>query len=170
MPPYVPLRPIMSKKEPIKSQLRIPAELHALLVEATQETGRSMNAEIVQRLQDSFSGSIANEPDVRVAMEDLAKKVNAYNTVVMALIRDVDPDSKRHAARVALVRKLTGQDVVDPAAKNQRELGDNAHQMGGQRHVQNSAKHSSKQAVQFERAGKEPTADSTRQSEKARKR
>lgn len=38
----------------IRSQLRIPAELHERLRAACNATGRSMNAEIVQRLEESF--------------------------------------------------------------------------------------------------------------------
>jgi hypothetical protein len=51
----------MSQTDPIKSQLRIPAVLHQRLVEATADTGRSMNAEIVHRLEGSFqSAAIAD--------------------------------------------------------------------------------------------------------------
>ncbi|WP_421862501.1 Arc family DNA-binding protein [Marinobacter adhaerens] len=37
-----------------RTQIRIPADLHRALKEATEESGRSLNAEIVARLNDSF--------------------------------------------------------------------------------------------------------------------
>lgn len=39
----------------LKTALRLPRELHSKIQEAAEANGRSMNAEIVQRLQDSFS-------------------------------------------------------------------------------------------------------------------
>jgi len=44
----------MSESDWIKTQLRLPADLQALLVSAAEESGRSMNGEIVRRLSDSF--------------------------------------------------------------------------------------------------------------------
>jgi hypothetical protein len=44
----------MSQPEMIKTQLRIPADLHQRLVEFTGISGRSMNAEIVHRLEQSL--------------------------------------------------------------------------------------------------------------------
>jgi len=44
----------MSQPEVIKTQLRLPAGLHQRLVDWTGITGRSMNAEIVHRLEQSF--------------------------------------------------------------------------------------------------------------------
>lgn len=38
----------------VKSQIRLPAELHAQLLEAASESQRSMNAELVNRLLESF--------------------------------------------------------------------------------------------------------------------
>jgi hypothetical protein len=60
----------MTKKEPIKSQLRIPADLRALLLEATAKSGRSMNAEIVARLRRSFLGAdyFGLDPDMDEAL------------------------------------------------------------------------------------------------------
>lgn len=47
----------MSQTDLIKSQLRIPAALHQRLVEASDKTGRSMNAEILHRLEGSFQAA-----------------------------------------------------------------------------------------------------------------
>lgn len=51
----------MSQSDPIKSQLRIPATLHQRLVDATAQTGRSMNAEIVHRLEGSFQAAAVTD-------------------------------------------------------------------------------------------------------------
>lgn len=47
--------------EQLKTQLRIPADLHQQLVDAAKSSGRSMNAEMVQRLQDSFRRTVDDE-------------------------------------------------------------------------------------------------------------
>ncbi|MEW6383533.1 MAG: Arc family DNA-binding protein [Pseudomonadota bacterium] len=51
----------MSQSDPIKSQLRIPANLHQRLVDATAQTGRSMNAEILHRLEGSFQAAAVTD-------------------------------------------------------------------------------------------------------------
>ncbi|MCU1038649.1 Arc family DNA-binding protein [Stenotrophomonas maltophilia] len=51
----------MSQSDPIKSQLRIPATLHQRLVDATAQTGRSMNAEILHRLEGSFQAAAVTD-------------------------------------------------------------------------------------------------------------
>lgn len=51
----------MSQSDPIKSQLRIPATLHQRLLDATAQTGRSMNAEIVHRLEGSFQAAAVTD-------------------------------------------------------------------------------------------------------------
>lgn len=44
----------MSASDPIRTQIRLPAELHGRLVEAAENGGRSFNGEMVQRLEASF--------------------------------------------------------------------------------------------------------------------
>ncbi|HDS1226013.1 TPA: Arc family DNA-binding protein [Stenotrophomonas maltophilia] len=39
----------------VRSQLRLPAELHQRVAQAAEESGRSMNAEIVHRIEQTFS-------------------------------------------------------------------------------------------------------------------
>lgn len=51
----------MSQSDLIKSQLRIPAALHQRLVDATAQTGRSMNAEILHRLEGSFQAAAVTD-------------------------------------------------------------------------------------------------------------
>lgn len=51
----------MESADPIKTQLRLPAQLQARLVVAAKESGRSMNAEIVHRLAESFDNEDVGE-------------------------------------------------------------------------------------------------------------
>lgn len=41
-----------------RSQLRLPHDLHAAIVKAAEENGRSMNNEIVHRLERSLAGDV----------------------------------------------------------------------------------------------------------------
>lgn len=52
----------MSQQDHIKTALRVPPDLHACLHEAAKLAGRSYNAEIVHRLQQSFQ-AIEPTPD-----------------------------------------------------------------------------------------------------------
>lgn len=45
----------------VKTQLRVPAELHAQLLAAAAKSGRSMNAEIVYRLELAFALEVQND-------------------------------------------------------------------------------------------------------------
>jgi hypothetical protein len=47
----------MTNKEIQKTALRLPRELHSKILLTAAESGRSMNAEIVYRLQTSYEGS-----------------------------------------------------------------------------------------------------------------
>ncbi len=49
----------MAREDP-KFMLRMPADLKARVEEAARAVGRSMNAEIVQRLEQSFSSTPAD--------------------------------------------------------------------------------------------------------------
>jgi hypothetical protein len=55
------------QKDHVRSQLRIPVELHAKLTAAAERNGRSLNAEILARL----------EPDPIVATLEVLKQDNA---------------------------------------------------------------------------------------------
>lgn len=64
------------EEAPLKrSQLRLPPELHASLVEAARESGRSMNAEIVARLDASFRRTVDDDQVVEV-VERLQKAMD----------------------------------------------------------------------------------------------
>lgn len=52
-------------KNEFRSQFRLPGNLYDRLKEAAETNGRSLNAEIVVRLQESF------QPDVREALRQM---------------------------------------------------------------------------------------------------
>ena len=63
-----------------KTALRLPKSLHEAVHKAAKESGRTMNAEIVYRLQQSFEGVIASlqlevEPSEREKNYDKFKEI-----------------------------------------------------------------------------------------------
>lgn len=72
----------------IKTQLRLPADLHQRLVEFTGITGRSMNAEIVHRLEQSLN-PMADLGSMGLRAQIAAERELAQSTVEM-LSRAVD--------------------------------------------------------------------------------
>jgi hypothetical protein len=81
----------MTKKEPIKSQLRIPADLHGRLIEATKESGRSMNAEIIQRLEETLVD------DTRRTSRLLAQVI-AEAREIETTVKDLEDEQSRISA------------------------------------------------------------------------
>lgn len=63
----------MTKKDPIKTQLRIPPELHAQLLAAIEVSGRSMNAEMVSRLAETFDVVEAANRNVKPMLDRLER-------------------------------------------------------------------------------------------------
>lgn len=60
-----------------RSQLRLPHDLHAAIVKAAEENGRSMNNEIVSRLEASFEASAAPmAPDEMQSIVSFAMKTS----------------------------------------------------------------------------------------------
>ncbi|MFJ2456650.1 Arc family DNA-binding protein [Pseudomonas protegens] len=57
--------------EYIRITLRIPKELHSLLADSAEQTSKSMNAEILARLQESFS-----QREIEPELKTLENKLN----------------------------------------------------------------------------------------------
>lgn len=77
----------MSKKEDlIKSQVRIPSELHAQIQASAEVTGRSMNAEIIHRLECSFENSkmleVVIQADRSLKINELEFAINSIESYV----------------------------------------------------------------------------------------
>lgn len=67
-----------------RTQIRIPAEIHRALKDATEDSGRSMNAEIVARLEQSFAAQGSGHMDPESAdfisrkFEELRQELDAF--------------------------------------------------------------------------------------------
>jgi len=82
----------------VRSQLRIPAELHERLKVVCNATGRSMNAEIVRRLEDSFDGKLRLElPEELLA--GLQQEASRHRASIETLIRWRLEESKARESR-----------------------------------------------------------------------
>jgi len=69
--------------ETVRSQLRLPAGLHQQVLNAAEKSGRSMNAEIVHRLEGSFRNP-TNSPGVMGLRATIAaERENSMSTVEM---------------------------------------------------------------------------------------
>lgn len=89
--------------------LRIPKDLHARLAASAEETSKSMNAEIVARLQESFA----------------PKQAEAQETKALQLLRHLHEESQARLAELRSIRNPTDMDRIEleheeRAAKNLR--------------------------------------------------
>ena len=66
----------------MKTALRLPRDLHAQVQEAAKANSRSMNAEIVARLQASF------EQGAPITTEDLTRLFDAQHERLMASVQE----------------------------------------------------------------------------------
>jgi hypothetical protein len=71
----------LNQDDYLKTALRLPRNLHAKIQEAGLANGRSMNAEIVAKLEAAFDGS----PE-KVQALDFAKVINEYGDAVRQLV------------------------------------------------------------------------------------
>lgn len=78
----------------VRITLRLPALLRDHLAKAAGESGRSMNGEIVVRLEDSFSGEEKLWDEVNrisEAVESLSKKIDTMEPRVRSLWERSEP-------------------------------------------------------------------------------
>lgn len=61
----------MASDEPVRTQIRLPAELHRRLVQAAEQSGRSFNGEMVARLDES-DGIDAERRRMQLALDTIA--------------------------------------------------------------------------------------------------
>ncbi|MGZ0025549.1 Arc family DNA-binding protein [Stenotrophomonas sp. S4] len=111
----------MTQPDPIKSQLRIPASLHQRLVEATAETGRSMNAEIVHRLEGSFAEAMDSDALLKsnLVIFQLAAELTRYNPNALDIVSGMITRLFDDAAVKARVHALAdGGDEIASMARD----------------------------------------------------
>lgn len=72
----------------VRSQLRVPSDLHDQLKECAERSGRSLNAEIVFRLTESLGRAAAPPPAGNSKADDLAERLSnpAHREELRALL------------------------------------------------------------------------------------
>lgn len=93
-----------------RSQFRLPQELADKLREAAEGSGRSMNAEVVARLQDSFDDVPAFETALRQQKAQLVYLKDERNTLVL-LLSAVNPNTAPSEDFRMLQRRLAELDL-----------------------------------------------------------
>lgn len=86
--------PHMTKDDPIKTQIRLPAGLHQRIAEAASESGRSLNAEMIFRLEQSFPVSVETE-----LLESRLQQLSALRGRHQHVMRDLATYRKRREER-----------------------------------------------------------------------
>lgn len=105
----------------LKTALRMPRDLHEQIQSAAKATGRSMNAEIISRLQQSFEptirlhqsfGSLLDTGALQQQLETTTKSLRLHEdaTLIMhgllnALLNEIPPD-REEALVVKIVRSF----------------------------------------------------------------
>jgi hypothetical protein len=77
----------------IKTALRLPRNLHSRLINSAQQTGKSMNAEMIARLSASFDAEARKpkkETEALAAQQaDLQKIVEGLQTAIEQMARQI---------------------------------------------------------------------------------
>jgi hypothetical protein len=88
------------KKPPIKTAMRLPADLHADLQDVAEREGHSMNTEIVTRLTAAAGGAslVAVMKQNRILIEQnnrLAAELEEVKSMVQTIVDALGPRRKR---------------------------------------------------------------------------
>lgn len=112
-----------TQDEYIKTALRLPRDLHRSIQESAEEAGRSMNAEIIARLQASVSLSQIDAPIYEIKQATAAKKVlhaEEWSAICERIEKlggiDSVLDSKRYKLRAELLSKDPGLAIDAPSS------------------------------------------------------
>ncbi len=98
-----------------KVLLRLPDGMRDRLKEAASENGRSLNAEIVQRLQQSLSGPV----DAFLA-DDIEKYISGQRLDVMRLLEKAVQEAVDHSEKMSLVLNfIHRQTAADQARRDE---------------------------------------------------
>lgn len=79
----------LNQDDYLKTALRLPRDLHAKIQEAASAAERSMNAEIVARLHQSFSPNESADPEI-------AQAVTAFAEIGMNMVRSMSEDEFKY--------------------------------------------------------------------------
>jgi len=108
----------------VRSQLRIPAGLHQQLLEATAKSGRSMNAEIVQRLEQSFVPRAFKAPGTLGLRAEIAGQREINQATVDMLARSMGQlhARKQEGADYSYPGQASGKSVEQALADTKNAL------------------------------------------------
>ena len=119
----------------MKTALRLPRGLHAKIQEAATSSGKSLNSELIHRLQQSFEGSVSTDLALVLASLEavlattLVEKMNAeYNAgLLAAALRQLLQGESLSEESLALVEgkmteALTAQSYRPDAARTEETL------------------------------------------------
>ena len=91
----------------IKTALRLPREVHAQIQQAAAASGRSMNAEIVSRLEASFSRIALGLDEDRLAEEVASKVAEAIFRSRNVLLEKLGTEPDKPASKAPPQRPAT---------------------------------------------------------------
>ncbi|HED4877297.1 TPA: Arc family DNA-binding protein [Stenotrophomonas maltophilia] len=78
----------MANDDLVRTQIRLPAELHRRLVDSAEQAGRSVNAEMVFRLESTYPASL--EVQLIAARRDDLSRLEAENQAINNQIADLN--------------------------------------------------------------------------------
>lgn len=110
--------PRMSREDP-QMKIRLPADLKDQIEAASKQSGRSMNAEIVVRLQGSFSDALTTSPPA------MTTAPGAFPVNIDKLLRDLPVDlSSQYALHLYRSEQKIARAQLDEAIEESQQLYD----------------------------------------------
>lgn len=105
----------MATDDLVRTQIRLPAELHKRLVDSADQAGRSVNAEMVFRLESTYPASL--EVQLISARRDDLARLDAENQVINSQIADLNIQLSQPSKK-----KIRGQIQEAIASLGRRQL------------------------------------------------
>ncbi|WP_256647499.1 Arc family DNA-binding protein [Stenotrophomonas maltophilia] len=105
----------MATDDLVRTQIRLPAELHRRLVDSADQAGRSVNAEMVFRLESTYPASL--EVQLISARRDDLARLDAENQAINSQIADLNIQLSQPSKK-----KMRGQIQEAIASLGRRQL------------------------------------------------
>ncbi|OBU52833.1 Arc family DNA-binding protein [Stenotrophomonas maltophilia] len=105
----------MANEDLVRTQIRLPAELHRRLVDSAEQTGRSVNAEMVFRLESTYPASL--EVQLIAARRDDLSRLEAENQAINSQIADLNIQLSQPSKK-----KIRGQIQEAIASLSRRQI------------------------------------------------
>ncbi|WP_313415871.1 Arc family DNA-binding protein [Stenotrophomonas sp.] len=105
----------MATDDLVRTQIRLPSELHKRLVDSADQAGRSVNAEMVFRLESTYPASL--EVQLITARRDDLARLDAENQAINSQIADLNIQLSQPSKK-----KIRGQIQEAIASLGRRQL------------------------------------------------